>query len=274
MYGRKFGMALTFDVYQPRQRNGAAVIFVNSAGWASVVPSFLEQTADGPRLLTDEELTELDPMLRQGSFRPLLAEGFAVFAVRHGSSPKFEMPEIVADLRRAVRFIRFHADEYGVDAERLGLWGGSSGGHLSLLLGTTADIEIPDAGEEFERIPGRVAAVVAYCAPSDLQRYVESHTPDYLEQFPALSLRAEQYREFSPLYSVSSDAPPTLIVHGDQDEDCRLVEGKSMHQALLKSGAISKLVTIEGAGHGFYDEDADYAMKETVDWFKEHLGVK
>jgi dipeptidyl aminopeptidase/acylaminoacyl peptidase len=184
------------------------------------------------------------------------------------------MPEIVADLRRAVRFIRFHANEYGIDGERLGLWGGSAGGHLSLLLGTTADIGIPDAAEEFERSPGRVAAVVAYFPLSDLQRFVETIPPDVLKQYPVLSLRAEQYREFSPLYFVSSDAPPTLIVHGDQDKEVSIIEGESMHRALLKSGAISKFVTIEGAGHGFYDEDADHAMEETVDWFKEHLGAK
>lgn len=141
VYGRKFGMALTFDVYQPPEPNGAAVIFVNSGGWVSFFPAFYEQTPEGLRLLSDEELTEISPGFYQASFRPFLAEGFSVFAVRHGSSPRFEMPEILDDLRRATRFIRSHADEYGVDAERLGLLGGSAGGHLSLLVGTSADAE-------------------------------------------------------------------------------------------------------------------------------------
>jgi acetyl esterase/lipase len=68
------------------------------------------------------------------------------------------MSEIATDLRRAIRFIRFNADKYGVDAERFGLWGRSAGGYLSLLLGTTADIKYPDATEEFEKGTGRFAS--------------------------------------------------------------------------------------------------------------------
>jgi acetyl esterase/lipase len=274
VYGHKFGMALTFDVYQPRERNGAAVIFVNSAGWVSGIPNYYEQTAEGPRLLTDKELARMDPNFRQLSFRPLLAKGFTVFMVRHGSSPKFEMPEIVADLRRAVRFIRYHADSYGFDAERLGLWGGSAGGHLSLLLATTAHIGIQDAAEEFEEGPGRVAAVVVYCPPSDLLRLVESSAVDLLEACPALALEGDQFTEFSPIHHVSSNAPPTLILHGSQDEIVPIVEGESMHQVLQKSGVISKFLAIAGAGHGLLDDDADRALEETVAWFEEHLGVK
>src|SRR5438552_5973268 len=54
-----------------------------------------------------------------------------VFAVFHGSQPKFQVPEVISDLNRAVRFIRAHADEYGIDSNRIGITGGSAGGHLS-----------------------------------------------------------------------------------------------------------------------------------------------
>ncbi|MGB0578943.1 MAG: alpha/beta hydrolase [Limisphaerales bacterium] len=84
-----------------------------------------------------------DPKRINAIYWALLAKGFTVFSVRHGSSPKFTIPEVVGDVRRSVRFIRQHATEYGVDPKRLGVCGGSAGGHLSLVLGTTSDAGNP-----------------------------------------------------------------------------------------------------------------------------------
>ena len=115
--------------------------------------------------------------------------------------------------------------------------------------------------------------MVAYFPPSDLQRLVESSSQDLRKAYPALALRTEQYREFSPLHFASPDDPPTLILHGDQDELVPIIEGRSMHEALVRSGATSRFVIVEGADHGFQGEDADLAAKEAVEWFKQHLGV-
>lgn len=271
VYGHKFGLATTFDVYQPQERNGAAVIFINSGGWVSGVFDFDAPTDDGSRFLTDAELDQADSIHREFGPRLLLESGFTVFNVRHGSSPRFEMLEIVADLRRAVRFIRDRASEYGVDPERIGLWGGSAGGHLVLLLGTTSEIGNVDASDDFELKPGRVAAVVAYFPPTDLQRYVRS-VPELMDWLPALDLGPEQYRGLSPIHFASPDDPPTLIIHGDQDTLVPILEGESMYQALLASNVRSGFIVIEGAEHGFKREDADLALAETVSWFQEHLG--
>lgn len=279
VYGHKFGMALTFDMYQPQNSNGAGVIWINSGGWVSNKPNFYKQTTEGLRLATLEDLEtmviETGPInLRGFNIEPLLAKGFTVFAVRHGSSPKFKMLEIVNDLRRAVRFIRYHAEKYGVNAERLGLWGGSAGGHLSLLLATTTDIGNPDAIEEFEKGSGSVAAVVVYFPPTDLKRWTGfafKAFPDILKNISALDLELQEFREFSPIYFVSPDDPPTLIIHGDKDPGVPIVEGESMYQALLKADVQSKFVIIPGAGHGFEGEDADLALAESVEWFSEHL---
>ena len=81
------------------------------------------------------------------------------------------MSAIVADVRRAVRFIRQHAGEYGVDPNRIGVFGGSAGGQLALLLGTTADSGDPSASDAVLRESSRVAAVVAYFPPTDLSRW-------------------------------------------------------------------------------------------------------
>jgi len=117
VYGHKFGMALTFDLFQPQKQNGAGVIFINSGAWHSPAsPNYYTETVEGYRLATDQELAKLDSKLPwRPRIRPLLDKGFTIFVVRHGDIDKFKMPEIVSDVRRAVRFIRFHAGKYGID---------------------------------------------------------------------------------------------------------------------------------------------------------------
>ena len=176
----------------------------------------------------------------------------------------------MTDLRRAIRFIRDRAAEYDVDPGRLGLWGGSAGGHLALLLGTTADIFNEDASEDFELTEARVAAVVAYFPVTDLQRFVQN-APELKQKFPALILSPEQAQVLSPIHLVSPDDPPTLIIHGDHDSLVPIVEGRSMYQTLLKVGVKTEFVTINGANHGFVGWEADTALTHTVEWFMEHL---
>ena len=275
VYGHKFGMALTFDLFQPQKQNGAGVIFINSGGWHS--PRFLnfyKETAEGLRLTTDQERAQTQPEFQgRPSIKPLLDKGFAVFVVRHGDCDKFTMSEIVVDLRRVIRFIRFHAGKYGIDAERLGVWGGSAGGHLALLLATTPEIGSKAIIDEFEKETGRVAAVVAYFPVTVMPKLSDLPEP-IRKEAPVLDLNEEQRRDFSPINFVSSDDPPTLLVHGDRDNAVPISMSKSMHQALLKAEVKSKFVTIPEAGHGFFGKADDQAMQETVSWFEEHLKTK
>ena len=92
-------------------------------------------------------------------FRFLLNEGFTVIPVRHGSSPWFKVPEALADLRRAVRHIRFNAIRHQISPERIGVWGQSAGGHLSLMLGLASDDGDASSEDSLERTSNRVAAV-------------------------------------------------------------------------------------------------------------------
>ena len=108
VYGHKDGMALTFDVIRPAKQNGAAVIWVQSGGWYS---------------------NWTDPKVWLTTGKSFLDKGYTLIVVRHGSAPKYTVPEATADMRRSVRFIRLHAKDWEVDPDRLGVIGGSAGGH-------------------------------------------------------------------------------------------------------------------------------------------------
>jgi acetyl esterase/lipase len=256
VYGHKDGLALTFDVLKPKANaNGAAVIFMVSGGWVS---------------------SYSPPQQAATRFQELLNKGFTVITVRHGSSPKYFIPEIVADVRRAVRFIRFNAKRWGVDANRLGVFGGSAGGHLSLVLGTASDNGDPNAKEEFLKESDRVAAVVAYFPPVDLRQLARGVNPPppangRPDRFPALNFEKEKAPDYSPIVHVSADDPPTLLIHGDKDDLVPVSNSKIIYEAFQKNNVKTQLIIIEGAGHGFRGEDAKRASAAMVNWFEQTL---
>jgi acetyl esterase/lipase len=256
VYGHKFGLALTLDVFQPTANaNGAGVLFMVSGGWYS---------------------SWQPPQNAKPAFQPLIDKGFTVFAVRHGSSPKFSIPEAVADVRLAVRFIRSNAQRWAVDPERLGVYGYSAGGHLSLMLGTASDAGDPPAQDPVLRASDRVQAVVAVVAPTDLRSMVwkaPGHLPAY-ERFPALDLDVEAAAQVSPLLQVSADDPPTLLIAGDRDDLVPIKHSRDIQAAFQTQGVTSQLIEIAGAGHGFAGEDARRATAELVAWFEKHLAKK
>lgn len=253
VYGHKYGMALTLDVFTPDEgANGAAVMFMVSGGWFS-------------HWLPPEQLETM--------FRPLTLRGFTVFAVRHGSSPKFSIPEAVEDVRRSVRFVRYKADELGIDPERIGVFGSSAGGHLSLMLGTTADKGDPQASDPVLRQSSRVRAVVALVAPSDLTGMVWSapgRLPAY-EKFPALDLDVEKARDVSPLEHVTPDDAPTLLLVGDRDELVPMEHSERIYEALRQAKVETRLTVIEGAGHNLAGAHAVKTGQALVDWFEQQL---
>ncbi|MCP4857221.1 MAG: alpha/beta hydrolase [Fuerstiella sp.] len=253
VYGHKSGLALTFDVYTPTENaNGAGVLFMVSGGWFSFWTP--------PEKALDR-------------FKPLTDKGFTVFAVRHGSSPKFSIPEAVADVRRSVRFIRLNADRFKVDADKLGVYGASAGGHLSLMLGTASDNGDPTAKDPVLQASDRVAAVVAWVAPTDLTIMVwdaPDHLPAY-NRFPALELDLNEAKIHSPLQHVTPDDAPSLLVVGDEDKLVPMKHSQEIQAKFEATNVASQLIVLEGAGHGFRGKHADRAVAELVTWFEKHL---
>ena len=269
VYGHKAGMALTLDVFRPASPNGASVLNMVSGGWVS---------------------RWRDPEQAQAGYQALLDQGFTVFAIRHGSSPRFNVPEAYADVTRAVRYVRLHAPHFGLDAERIGVYGGSAGGHLSLMLGLNSDEGDPNATDEVLRHGSRVAAVVANYPPVDLRPratpserfpatipdrslfFAGGVVPGAAERFVAIDVEDEAGASVSPILFVTPDDPPTLLIHGDADALVDFNNSELMQAALMASGVETGLVVIEGAGHGFRTpEDRTQASDALVGWFVEHL---
>jgi acetyl esterase/lipase len=255
IYGHKDGMALFYDVYQPEEANGAGVLFMVSGGWFSIWQP---------------------PEQRLPMLQPLLDAGFTVFAVHHGSAPRFKVPDAVSDVRAAVRHVKVNASEYGVDPDRIGVYGGSAGGHLSLMLGLNAEGKpiAPPEGRGRALGPvyasadsdGRVAAVVAYFPPVDLRPLVGPS-----ERFPALDFPETDAASISPIRFVSDDDPPVLLIHGDADDLVPISNSQVLAKELEATGVVHDFITIEGAGHGFQGDDRVEATRAMVGWFQQHL---
>ena len=271
IYGRKYGTALTMDVFTPKANaKGIGVVFVVSGGFFSsheaINPSFI---------------------------RPFIDRGFTVIAVVHGSQPRFTVPEIIQDMNRAVRFIRHHAKDYGIDPDRIGIYGGSAGGHLSLMLGMGGDNGDRNAKDPVDRESSRVQAVACFFPPTDLLNFGKpgkemihaiDHQPPFRAAFDYRELDKQSMlwlpitddqrlrditRQISPITFVTPDDPPTLIIHGDGDMLVPLQQSEVIVDKLKKTGVEVKLVVKKGAGHGWAGLDKD--LSQFAEWFDEHL---
>ncbi len=275
IYGRKYGTALTLDVFTPREgAHGTGVILVVSGGWFSA-----------------HEAINVELMAE------LLKRGYTVFAVVHGSQPKFTIPEVIEDMHRAVRYLRHHAARFGINPDRIGITGGSAGGHLSLMMGLARRPGSPDAKDPVDRQPSGVAAVACFFPPTDFLNYGQADRDvfkaleeelanfkapfDFQEMDPETrrlvlirdpGRRREIAREISPAAHVTPDDPPTLIIHGDADKLVPIQQAEVLLNKLQEVGVPNRLVTRPGAGHGWANWIADIAI--FADWFDQHLRGK
>jgi len=273
IYGRKFGTALTLDVIAPKANaNGAAIIWVVSGGWYS--------NHDG---------------INPAGVAEYLQRGYTIFAVVHGSQPKFTIPEILEDMHRSVRFIRSQAAQYKIDPERIGIYGGSAGGHLSLMQGTTGTEGKPDAKDPIDRLSSRVQAVACFFPPTDFLNYGTTGElalgNGTLKDFKApfdfreydgnlkafvtitdLDKRLEIGKAISPVNHVSSDDAPALIIHGDADKLVPIQQAEIIIARFKEVKVPCELVVKPGAVHGWAGMEKDRLTM--ADWFDKYLARK
>ncbi len=268
IYGRKAGMALTLDVFEPAHKNGAGVIFLVSGGWAS--------SHD------DLSMVHVTPE----NYSIYLNRGYTVFAVVHSSMPRFNVPDIILDVQRAVRFIRHNARNYGVDPNRLGVLGSSSGGHLALMIATQGGPGPAISDDPIDHESSAVQAVACFFPPTDFLNWGapgvdgvgRGPLAPLFAAFGSLSDTAVGRqivgRMISPIYYVTSHLPPVLIIHGDADVVVPLQQSESFAAKAREVGAAEvKIIVRHGKGHGwpdFWNSQED--IEQFADWFDRYLG--
>lgn len=275
IYGRRSGTALTMDVFTPKKNaNGLAIVHPVSAGWVSS-----QSIMDSPyfSFFLDE------PVKR----------GYTLFAVCHSSQPAFTIPDAIADVNRAVRYIRHHSHEFAVDPNCIGVLGASSGGHLALMLGVAGEKGDPNGSDAVERTSSCVQAVACFFPPTDFLNYGEKGKLAFADDGALVELRtaidvrefdkhtkrleritdpekfAELCRRVSPVSHVSRTAAPTLILHGDADTLVPIQQSEEMVAKLKEADVPAELVVKHGKKHIWPGMDQD--MGTLLNWFDKQL---
>jgi acetyl esterase/lipase len=258
VYGRRLGQDLTFDVVRPLRPNGLGVALMVSGGWKSGTNAF------HPWMVA-----------------PLLRRGYTVFAVCHVSQPEATVIESFEDVSRGVRYIRAHAKEFGIDPKRLGVTGGSAGGHLSLMLATRGGPGPADAPDPVDRESSAVQTVAIFYPVTDLLNlgpstenlHDDGPPKSFVKAFgmdrPGHRPWAEIGREMSPLFFVASNLPPTLIYHGDADTLVPLEQSQRYQAKAREMGDTVELVVHHGGKHGWLSMLWD--LLAFADWFDRYL---
>lgn len=250
-YARTPGGALDLDLYLPEKPAAQplpVVVWVHGGGWKS-----------GSR--------------NNCPYLWLAAEGFAVATIDVRLLHAGQWPAQIDDPRAAIRWLRENAVAHGLDPARIAIAGGSSGGHVAAVVGTTS-------APTGEKISSRVQAVIDLYGPSDLLTMPPNvpgpkKTDADLARANGARLlggivrdRPEKAKEASALYQVSKDDPPFLILHGDKDPQVPLDQSRRLHAKLTETGVPSELIVLPGAGHGGKPFDAPEIRAKVLAFLK------
>ncbi|MBI1246698.1 prolyl oligopeptidase family serine peptidase [bacterium] len=206
----------------------------------------------------------------------MVANGYAVASINYRLLDEGQWPAQIDDCRAAIRWLRVNAKEFNLDAEHIGVWGGSAGGHLVALMGT---LDTPAD----EKISSRVQAVCDWYGPSDLLTMPPNvlsagRTEEDLAKSNGARLlggtvrdRPELAKQASALYQVSKNDAPFLIMHGDKDPGVPLDQSQRLNEKLQAAGVPTSLFIVEGAGHGGKQFQTPEVKERVLSFFNEYL---
>ena len=236
-YARVGDSALLLDIYRPETSGGPLplIVWVHGGGWSGGSKQYTQAV-----LFADK--------------------GYVVASIDYRLTGVATFPAQIEDCRAAIRWLRANAAKYDIDPKRIGVWGGSAGGHLVAMLGTSAEMTHWDTVGGNTDQSTRVQAVCDFFGPSSFlvdempgrARTAESPVGRLLGG--PVDERKEEARQASPLTYVSADDAPFLIVHGDQDKTVSLKQSELLADALKKAGVEVTFVTVKNGGHGFGPE--------------------
>ncbi len=257
-YGRVGERPLLLDIYRPQEPIASpipAIVWIHGGGWrrGNKFPS---------RVAT------------------MAKYGFLGISIEYRLSGEAKFPAAVEDSKCAVRWLRANVDKYHVDPDRIGVWGGSAGAHLSMMVACADEHAGLEGNGGWEGVSSRVQAACSFFGPSDFVMAYEITRDRAAIQFIGSTLKEKpaSYRLASPINHVTPDDPPLLMIHGDHDSTVPFEQSEIMYQAYQKAGIEVTLIKVTGAGHGFKpvtDNPISPSPQEineiVLDFFLKHL---
>lgn len=238
------------NVYVPKKEGPhPAILLIHGGGWQK------------RQIEADKPLAER-----------LALRGYVVAQVAYRLSTDAKYPAALHDCKAALRFMRANAGKYQIDPKRIGVMGGSAGGHLSGLVGMTGDVKsLEGAGGNPDQATSIKACVVMAATMDLLEANKEKNSEGHVLFFGPISENRPLYAEASPIGHVSQTSPPTLFIEGEKDT---LKIGRAEMQGKLKaSGVPTELVILKDAPHPFWMSQPwlDETVKAAADWFDKYL---
>jgi acetyl esterase/lipase len=255
------------DLVQPKKPNGKrlpVVACIHGGGWRN-----------GSR---KSQLGKLAPIVASGDYVGV--------SIGYRLSGEAKWPSQIHDCKAAIRWIRANADKYGMDANKIAVWGTSAGGHLVAMLGTSGDVEAMDGSiGEHTGVSSRVACVLDFYGPTNFllmekhdipEARMDHDAPDSPESLligGPIQENPDKVATANPITYVTSDDPPFLIVHGDKDPLVTFNQSEMLNAALQQAGVETTLVTVEDGGHG---KGFGPEVRDLVDRFLKHhlMGIE
>jgi acetyl esterase/lipase len=236
-YGTYYGATLTLDVYHPADPNGLGVLLVHGTGW------------HGEPGYGSGEMKEGRPQANR--IRDVLVEdGFTVFVPNYRVAPGFRYPAAIEDLRRAVRYIRANASEFGIAVAPLGALGTSAGGHLVGLLALQDGQGEPGAADPIMRHSAKVQAAVTIASGGDpLAGPPMDFFASFIGEPRGFFEPSALWVESSPVTYISDDDPPFLVIHARDDRVADIVRDEAIVDALRQAGRDVEFIEYETGGH-------------------------
>jgi acetyl esterase/lipase len=260
VYGAGGGRELKLDVYRPRkalERPSPVLVWVHGGAWRAG-----DKRTGGAHLM------------------PFAARGFFCASVNYRLTREAVFPAQIEDCKCAIRYLRAHAREYGLDPDRIGVWGSSAGGHLVAMLGTTGDVAGLEGSGGWADQSSRVQAVCDWYGPSDLLAMADQpskmnhdnrQSPEGALIGGVVKENPEAARRASPVSYVDAGDPPFLIMHGTRDMTVPFGQSEILHAALSRAGVDVTFRPVEGAGHGGPGFRADDVRRLVDEFFMKHL---
>jgi dipeptidyl aminopeptidase/acylaminoacyl peptidase len=262
VYAEAHGTGLLMDVFTPAGKpNGLGIVDIASGSWYSDRSKIRDHTT-------------------AQVYAIFCSRGYTVFAVRPGSKTRYTAAEMDRNVKSAIRYVKAHAGEYKIDPARIGLMGGSAGGHLATLAALTPEPGKADARDPNDRQDTSVRAVGAFFPPTDFLDWDGDKAIRLEVLGPLLFIggvrgqSSEEIREaakaISPMHRVEKPTIPFLLIHGDADKVVPLSQSKKLVEAITKAGGSAELIVKPGGGHPWMTIPQE--VKVMADWFDKQLG--